>query len=181
MTVWFTADTHFGHEAMLLPGPRWPARPWATIEEHDEALIANWNAVVQPGDTVYHLGDFAMGDRARIPGLLARLQGTVVLVAGNHDFKRDDKYFQKVLRGNWFTLEPDGRRIQVAHHPKYLTVIDSWLRLCGHVHTQWQRALCPLAPQHIMSGVVANVGVDVRNYAPVSLETLMLEAGHHEL
>ncbi|PIK72043.1 MULTISPECIES: hypothetical protein [Methylobacterium] len=33
-------------------------RPFASIEEHDETLIANRNAAVGTDDTVRHLGDF---------------------------------------------------------------------------------------------------------------------------
>ena len=32
--------------------------PFASIEDHDETLIARWNAVVRLEDTVWHLGDF---------------------------------------------------------------------------------------------------------------------------
>ena len=28
----------------------------------NEILIHNWNSVVDPQDTVYHLGDFGLGD-----------------------------------------------------------------------------------------------------------------------
>lgn len=45
--VFFTADSHFGHQAVL--GPRLGlARPFPDIEAHDEALIAAWNAAVRP-------------------------------------------------------------------------------------------------------------------------------------
>ncbi len=51
------ADTHWSHQARL--GTRLGLnRPFANIEEHDEALIARWNAAVGPDDTVWHLGDF---------------------------------------------------------------------------------------------------------------------------
>ena len=49
----------------------------------DEALIANWNAVVRPDDIVYHLGDFAFqleqrADRWR--SVFARLMGRKRLI-----------------------------------------------------------------------------------------------------
>lgn len=40
MTVFFTSDTHFGHEAII----RHCGRPFASVAEMDEALIARWNA-----------------------------------------------------------------------------------------------------------------------------------------
>ena len=55
MTVFFTADTHFGdHRTINIQ-----RRPFATVDETDALLIANWNGVVGLDDTVWHLGDVA--------------------------------------------------------------------------------------------------------------------------
>lgn len=73
--ILFTADTHWGHQACL--GPRLGLnRPFATIEEHDETLIARWNEAVGLDDAVWHLGDFCHRcpeDRTR--SIFARLNG----------------------------------------------------------------------------------------------------------
>ncbi len=53
--IWFTSDTHFGHANII----RFCDRPFKDIQEMNERLIANWNAVVRPGDSVYHMGDFS--------------------------------------------------------------------------------------------------------------------------
>ena len=53
--VFFTSDTHFGHQNII----RFCNRPWATIAEHDQALIDNWNAIVPEDAVVFHLGDFS--------------------------------------------------------------------------------------------------------------------------
>ena len=42
MAYFFIADTHFGHENALA----FDNRPFRTIEEHDKALIENWNNAV---------------------------------------------------------------------------------------------------------------------------------------
>ena len=55
MTVWFTADTHFGHGGAL---GRFK-RPFRSVDEMDEALVARWNERVRHTDEVWHLGDFA--------------------------------------------------------------------------------------------------------------------------
>ena len=47
MTVWFTADTHFGHANII----RYCGRPFETKEEHDQVLIDN------PTDLVLVVGD----------------------------------------------------------------------------------------------------------------------------
>ncbi|KQO68725.1 metallophosphoesterase [Methylobacterium sp. Leaf87] len=80
-----TADSHFGHKSVLSPRIN-NQRPFVSIEEHDEALVAAWNAVVRPDDIVWHLGDFAHKchlDYAA--GIFSRLKGRKHLVRGNHD------------------------------------------------------------------------------------------------
>ncbi|MEM9701635.1 MAG: metallophosphoesterase, partial [Planctomycetota bacterium] len=81
MQIFFTSDTHFGHANVIKNCDR----PFADVGEMDEALIANWNAVVGPKDVVYHLGDFAFRAKRKPREYLARLNGTVHLVKGNHD------------------------------------------------------------------------------------------------
>ncbi len=47
--------------------------------------MANWNAVVRPSDTIWHLGDFAFRSANSAESYLARLRGEKHLVWGNHD------------------------------------------------------------------------------------------------
>jgi calcineurin-like phosphoesterase family protein len=61
-----------------------PLRPFATVEEHDETLIENWNKVVRPVDKVYVCGDLVMKAKKQIH-IMERLNGKKVLVKGNHD------------------------------------------------------------------------------------------------
>lgn len=79
--VWLTSDTHAGDRTVLSRGP---GRPFATIAEHDEALIERWNAVVRPDDLVWHLGDVAASLSA-MERFVPRLNGHKILVAGNRD------------------------------------------------------------------------------------------------
>lgn len=46
--IYFTADTHFGHESVI----RFCSRPYVTAAEMDEALMENWNSRVKGNDTV---------------------------------------------------------------------------------------------------------------------------------
>ncbi|MFV0428696.1 MAG: hypothetical protein ACK5KO_04625 [Arachnia sp.] len=54
-----TSDHHFGHARLI----ELAERPFSSVSEMNDALIANWNRVVGPTDTVLHLGDLAMGER----------------------------------------------------------------------------------------------------------------------
>lgn len=93
--VFFISDTHFGHSNIIKFEP--VARPFETIEEHDEKLVDNWNSVVNKNDIVWHLGDFSMSQQA--VNIAARLNGTKHLVMGNHDTAPTAtylKYFYKL-------------------------------------------------------------------------------------
>ena len=84
---YFTADTHFGHKLMISPTIARP-RPFASTQEMDEVLVANWNATVRETDLVYHLGDFSFGlhNNARVKSIFDRLAGRKILILGNHDY-----------------------------------------------------------------------------------------------
>lgn len=166
--IYFTADTHFGHSAIL----QHCNRPFKDIEEMNEALIDNWNARVNPGDIIFHLGDFAFGHKKVWIPILERLNGIKYLVLGNHDFKNMPdfarKYFKKVLQQLYISVE--GQKIYLNHYPflcyggVYRT--DPVWQLFGHVHTgtigQDTPRLVNLYPMQY------DVGVDNNNYAPIS-------------
>lgn len=79
--IFFTSDTHFGHARIIeLSG-----RPFADVAEMNDAIVERWNSVVSPDDTVYHLGDVALGPIMDSLANIARLNGRIVLIDGNHD------------------------------------------------------------------------------------------------
>ena len=78
---WFTADQHFGHKKII----EYCQRPFASVEEMDEVLIANHNDVVCDGDIVIHGGDFAFGNKDRALGFADRLSGNHIFLRGSHD------------------------------------------------------------------------------------------------
>jgi len=81
--IFFTSDEHYNHVNVL----SFTARPFSSMEDMIEGLIARNNEVVTPEDTVIHLGDFLMGYEKHIhlPKILPRLTGKHYLVTGNHD------------------------------------------------------------------------------------------------
>ena len=68
MTTFFCADTHLADTHILR------MRPFGSIEEHDEALVARWNGRIGPSDDVWHVGDVMGGvGRERCAAIFARL------------------------------------------------------------------------------------------------------------
>lgn len=152
--IYFTADLHLGHANII----KYCQRPFECVEEMNEILIGNWNSVVKPIDTVYVLGDFAMGDPKPY---LKRLYGDIYLIPGDHD--RTDKWpgpattvLPKIYRyGIWDQL------VVLCHYP-----ILAWPRShygAWHLHGHCHEGTLPYVP-----GKIINVGVDLECFRPVS-------------
>lgn len=124
--TWVVADTHFGHQLMT------QLRPWSTIEEHDEAIIDNWNSLVAETDRVYVLGDLCMNRRH--VSTIGRCNGKKVLVKGNHDiFKLKDylPYFDDIRA---YVVKPKHGLI-MSHIPIHPASLERWkLNVHGHTH-----------------------------------------------
>lgn len=66
--IWFTSDTHFGHENVL----KFTDRPWETIWQMNDAIVDNINGRVAVDDELYILGEWFAGvdepcDRVKWP------------------------------------------------------------------------------------------------------------------
>lgn len=179
--VFFTSDTHFGHKNIL----RFCNRPWATIAEHDQALIDNWNDTVPEDAVVFHLGDFSYkgGGFPTIQHLKGLLNGQIVLIRGNHDpdtrKPQNLRKLQQLFAGVYdqLEIEVDGQRIIMNHYP-----LLTWPHAFGQ-HPTWQL----FGHVHLRKGITGSdafiveqrcrpnqyeVGVDLNGYRPVSFQNL---------
>lgn len=170
--IWFTSDTHFGHANVL----DFCGRPWKTVDEMNDTLVATINAYVAPNDTLYHLGDFSFKmsvDDARELRKRIRCRN-IHWIPGNHD----KDWSQPNVAGT-FQVEPSiatlklegGRKIVMCHYP-----IMDWpglghgaIHLHGHIHStpeynEWNRDMRLLR---------YDVGVDANEYAPVSIDRVL--------
>lgn len=79
--VFFTSDTHFGHQNII----KYCDRPFKDTDQMDEVIIKRWNETVPVDGIVYHLGDIALGEIAKSLPKVGRLNGYKVAIMGNHD------------------------------------------------------------------------------------------------
>lgn len=163
MSIFFTADHHFGHEAII----DYCQRPFKNATQMDRVLIKNHNEVVGDDDDVYFLGDFSLV-RSRNPNyyrdLLSKLNGRKHLILGNHD---QLKPFAYVDLGFWtvhtaLRVYIEDLSVMLVHDPA-LAVLDRehWF-LCGHIHELF-----------VVQRNVINVGVDVCGYTPISSDRIL--------
>lgn len=174
MATFFTADTHFGDPHVLRHG----RAHHGTVEAHDAALIAAWNAVVGPEDTVWHLGDFAVeASRERCAAIFSQLRGVKRLVRGNHDSNRilDLPWAEPPVESARLTLADAtgrSRRLFLSHyaHRAWPGLWRETLHLFGHSHG-W-------LPDTSRS---CDVGVDACDGRPVGLDAILTRLERAEL
>lgn len=187
--IWLTSDPHFSHKNTL----RYCGRPFFTITQCDNAMITRWNALVKPEDTVYVIGDVAM-HTAPMKRIVPKLNGKKILIVGNHDLvhhyflkTRGQKFIDKMTKDyteagfseihhGSYALPELENKIRLCHFPtknaydKYHNDMhnaakpldDGKLNICGHVHIAWTKR-----------GNNINVGVDVNNFQPISLDNVL--------
>jgi calcineurin-like phosphoesterase family protein len=170
-SLYATSDTHYFHSNVI----KYCARPFPDFHAMNEALIANHNAVVRPQDVVVHLGDMGFGRDCTPEGLRAireRLNGTFVLIKGNHDHKPTkwllpkDKCFEELYLG---------KNVYLTHIPPAVMPNEE-VDVClhGHVHEQYDDFMV-FNPVHMKNIRYVNAGVDVRGFRPVTLTELGIE------
>lgn len=192
--IWFSSDQHFYHTNVI----RYCGRPFSSVEEMNEEMIKRWNEVVKKSDFVFHLGDFSLAARP-VELFAPRLNGHKRLIPGNHDHCHPAHYGKREERGkrmrefytnHGLSLSPDGliskmtiasQEVILSHmpyrnieyeeerYPKFRPIDDGKFLLHGHVHEKWT-----------INKKMINVGCDVWNFYPVSLEQIE-ELIKHEL
>lgn len=175
--VFVSADHHLGHENII----KFCNRPFESVDEMDQALIDNWNKVVKPDNTVYHLGDFTLGDWKMARDYLNQLNGNINFLCNpwHHDKRwlpKSDRVFvgDKVIRFLPPMVVLEVPELGKDNHPLAITLchypLAVWDRkhysgICfhGHCHSNYQG-----------EGLILDVGVDniyklFVEYRPVSL------------
>jgi calcineurin-like phosphoesterase family protein len=178
MTTFLTADLHIDHNNLMDYEPERRSL-FHDLEGQRRELILRHNAVVSPTDTIIVVGDLALSEK-NVGPYLAETNGRKVLVSGNHDRTHScHKKYQNAIRrylAHGFAEvheQLELGRFLVCHMPY---VADErhgerysqwrpkdegkWL-LHGHVHSAWRTR-----------DRMINVGVDVWDYRPVSLEEI---------
>ena len=141
--IFLTSDTHFGHDREFLWGPR----GFTSSQEHDEAIIRNWNETVGPDDIVYHCGDLMLGDNAYGIECVKRLNGHIKLIRGNHDTDARWKLYATLPNveciGWAEVIKYKKYQFYLSHHPTMTSNLDKapylkmhLINLFGHTHQQ---------------------------------------------
>lgn len=172
--IWLTSDLHLGHDRDFI----WGARGFNSIEEHDEAIIKNWNSLVEPDDIVYCLGDLMLNDNAGGVRKLNQLTGNIRILYGNHDTSTRIQLYNNIRPtifgyGLAYLLRHGGYNFYLSHYPTMTSNLDGdkplkqrLINLCGHVHTQDKF-------KDMDKGIIYHVELDAQNNKPILLDDII--------
>ena len=109
-----TADWHIGHENSII----FDKRPFRDLDDMHCSLIKNYNSQVPINGICYFLGDIATHSSELAKEVISQLNGTKVIVVGNHDKNYNSLYnigFDVVL--NTATIYISGNKVTMSHCP----------------------------------------------------------------
>lgn len=168
--IYYISDLHLGHRRVI----EMDSRPFETIEQMDETIMARWNERVTEEDDVYIVGDFAYRNAYTASWYLRRLKGRKHLIIGNHDYNtlQDEKALacfasvEKMLR-----ITDGDRTVLLCHYP-----IAEWYgkryggyHVYGHLHVRRDEVF------EFMSRFdrALNAGCMLNGYRPATLDELI--------
>lgn len=139
MNTWITSDLHFGHANIMKFCPQSRARFNNDVNYMNEAMVIEWNSLVQPEDTVYILGDVAFLPAAKAVQYMKRCNGNKILVRGNHDRKLlNDPVFRSCFESvhDYLDITYNGHKIVMSHYPflEWDQMHRGSLHFYGHLH-----------------------------------------------
>lgn len=168
--IYVTSDLHFGHNKEFI----YQQRGFNTIQEHDEALIHNFNEILTENDVLYILGDVFLCDNKHGIECLEQLIGEKHLIRGNHDTKQKCKRMKDFVIDEGYAniLDYQKYHFYLSHYPtitsnyddgKYLS--QRMINLSGHTHFK----------DKFFDGnpFIYNVAVDAHDCKPVSIEEIL--------
>ena len=204
--LYFTSDTHYGHENICRGTCSWKdrsgTRDFDTIEQMNQTIVDRINQVVQEDDVLFHLGDWSFGGFSRVEEFRDKIKcKNIHIILGNHDHHiENDKHgiksrFASVNHYLFLQVSETSpirgaavkkTKFVLSHYP-----ICSWkdmymgvFHLHGHVHL----------PSNLVvgQGKSLDVGMDGSLMMPYSLDdvkdmlsgqpikALSLQRDHHE-
>jgi len=175
MQTYFTSDTHFDHKNVI----QYCNRPFLSVDEMNIVMVEKWNSVVTNKDTVYHLGDFTLGDIRHFTKWISQLNGNIKILPGSHDhlWLKDFEASEKVQ-----VVVPlvsiEFPEIMIGKYPQVIVMchysMQVWDRshygswhLFGHSHGNLKGI-----------GLSFDIGVDCTEFVPLPLDVVASKMAH---
>lgn len=172
--IWFTSDTHFGHNKEFLYEPR----GFVSISDHDWNIIRDWNSIVGIDDEVYHLGDVMLNNNDYGLHCLNQLNGKIHIIRGNHDTDTRTQLYDQCINVvevcSAKELKIGKNYLWLCHYPTITANYDDnkpWakhlINIYGHTHQKTKF--------YNDNPYMYCVCLDAHNNHPVELQTILTD------
>lgn len=172
--IFFTSDLHFNHNREFI----FNERGFSSINEMNEAIVNNWNNVVEDNDDVYVLGDLMLGGSEGSEtgvNLIKRLNGRIHIVIGNHDTDRRIELYKTIPSvvsvSHAERLKWNGYHFWLSHFPANTSNLEKetlkqvTINISGHTHSK--------SKFYKDIPYIYNCAVDAHDCTPVSVEEVI--------
>jgi len=178
--IYFTSDLHLWNDNII----GYEGRPYYNSEKMTKELVELQNDTLKDEDILYDIGDFSLKSATwiklyeQIAPKFRKIKGRH-LILGNHDSLKPMTYvnlelFNSVHTAFWFehtvfgSVYANTYKFILCHDPcVFQPGLTFDIGICGHVHKLFKE---------ITFGdnkPIINVGVDVRDYKPISIEDII--------
>lgn len=177
--IFMTSDLHFGHDRDFVV----QERGFSSVEEHDKAIVENWNSIVTEWDDVFILGDVMFLDTEMGLCHLSELNGSIHIIRGNHDSDRKIADYSgcnnivEIADAKFLRLNGLHLTFYLSHFPAVVTTGElkrmrsAVINLYGHTHQKDNFFRIDGEPYPYMY----HVGMDSHNMRPVLLDDIIEE------
>jgi calcineurin-like phosphoesterase family protein len=181
MKTYITSDLHWGHRNIMNFCPVSRARFRNDLDYMNEAMVREWNDLIEPEDLVYILGDVAFLPAPKATEYMRRLNGHKILVQGNHDRKllQDPAFRNEFVEiHHYLDINYNGTKCVMFHYP--IAEFDQMHRGAVHFHGHLHGGVSGL--EHFR---VRDVGMDATGMIAMLMEDAIASAmkgkikGHH--
>lgn len=172
--IFLTSDLHYSHDREFVYKPR----GFSSIEEMNEAIFNNYQAIVTDEDTCIIAGDLMLGDNSVGMEYLNKMNGKKIPVLGNHDTDARIALYKSVdsIEGIYDAYRFKYKKLSffVCHYPTVTTNIDHkehiyqcTTNLFGHTHQQ----------TNFYNDIpfMYHVGVDSHDCKPVLIDDIIVD------
>lgn len=177
--IYYTSDPHHGHfnimrhaanrSQFFLDGETRDSYTMRSVENMTAQMVKRWNSKVTKNDIVYLLGDYSYYNPSISTEILLQLNGTIHLIAGNHDPKRI-RHLPWASVSDYREVYDKNKFIVLSHYPfaVWNKSHHGAYNFHGHSHGSFNG-----------SRLQQDVGVDVWDYYPVTLEEIEVRMKEH--
>jgi calcineurin-like phosphoesterase family protein len=177
MKTYITSDLHWGHKNIMNFCPVSRARFRNDVDYMNEAMVREWNDLIEPQDLVYILGDVAFLPAPKAVEYMRRLNGRKILVQGNHDRKLlQDAGFRDCFEEihHYLDITYNGTKCVMSHFPflEWDQMHRGSIMFYGHLHggtTGMEKYRC------------MDVGMDATGEIAISMERAINRVKDNEI